>query len=158
MTTISRPSRQAPALVRRSNALTSRLLRLGLPMGPNGLLTVRGRTTGEPRTAPVAVVEIDGHRYLMGAYGDVQWTRNLRAAGEADFSLHGRTEHVIARELEGADAVAFFRDTLPEFIGRLPWFGRAFSKTFLPLVGPELLKDPDAAVASHPVFELRRIG
>ena len=51
------PMTQAPALVRASNPLTRRLLRLGLPMGPNVLLTVRGRSSGLPRTAPVAVAE-----------------------------------------------------------------------------------------------------
>ncbi|TAL05614.1 MAG: deazaflavin-dependent nitroreductase, partial [Chloroflexota bacterium] len=39
---------QAPAFVRASNPLTRRMLRLGMPMGPNVLLTVRGRTSGLP--------------------------------------------------------------------------------------------------------------
>ncbi len=147
--------RQAPALVRHSNSLTSALLRLGVSMGPNGLLTVRGRTSGQLRTAPVAVVELDGRRYVIGAYGDVQWTRNLRAAGEADFRLHGRTDHVTARELDRAAATAFFRETLPGFVAGLPWVGRLFARVFFGIVGPELLNDPDRAAATRPVFELR---
>ncbi len=57
------------------------LLRRGMPMGPNAMLTVRGRKTGEPRTAAVAVLEVDGRRWILGAYGEVNWVRNLRAAG-----------------------------------------------------------------------------
>lgn len=128
----------APALVRASNPLTSRLLRLGMPMGPN-VLTVKGRTSGEPRSAPVAIVEIDGRRWIMGAYGEA----------------HGRTEHVRATELDRAAAVEFFRDTLPGFIGRLPWFGRAFGRALFSLVAREIVHDPERAAVTQPVFELR---
>jgi deazaflavin-dependent oxidoreductase (nitroreductase family) len=147
--------RTAPSLIRASNPLASRLLRLGLPVGPNGLLTVRGRTSGQARTAPVAVAEIDGRRYMIGAYGDVQWTRNLRAAGEADFTLHGITEHVIATELDRAEATEFFAETLPTFVGRLPWFGRAFARLLFGLAAREIISEPERAAAIHPVFEVR---
>ena len=73
-----------------SNPVTRRLLRAGLPMGPNTLLTVRGRTSGVPRSAPVAIVAVDGRRYVIGAYRDVQRVRNLRAAGTAVVRLDGR--------------------------------------------------------------------
>src|SRR5919107_4399524 len=109
---------RAPWLVRASNPLTNRLMRLGMPMGPNVPLTVRGRTSGLPRTAPVAVVEFDGHRYVIGAYGDVQWVRNLRAAGEASIKVGGRDVAVNAVELDPAASQAFYAETLPAFIGR----------------------------------------
>src|SRR5918994_5076444 len=103
----------APAFVRASNPLTRRLLRLGMPMGPNVLLTVRGRTTGLPRSTAVAVAELDGRRWIIGAYGNVQWVRNLRAAGAAEIRVHGRTEPVTARELDRAEATKFYARTLP---------------------------------------------
>ena len=145
---------QAPALVRKSNPLTSRLLRAGMPMGPNLLLTVRGRTSGEPRTAPVAVVDGGGRRWVIGAYGDVQWTRNLRAAGEGDIESHGRIEHVAARELSEEEAVVFFRDVLRPYVAHLPLIGRLFGRVFFRLVGSEVLTDPERAAATRPVFEL----
>ena len=118
-----------------------------------GLLMVTPHgTTSLP--LPARVVSYEGRRYLIGAYGDVQWTRNLRAAGEAEFRLHGRTEHVTARELDRTAATAFFRDTLPGFVSRLPWFGRLFAAVFLRLVGPELLSDPERAAVTRPVFEI----
>ena len=145
----------APAFVRASNPLTRRLLRIGLPMGPNVLLTVRGRTSGVPRTAPVAIPEIDGRRYVIGAYGDVQWVRNLRAAGEADIAIHGRTEHVRAIELDHAAAIDFFARTLPGYVARLPLVGRVFAGILFRVAAPEVLNDPERAAATRPVFELR---
>jgi len=123
-------------------------------MGPNGLLTIRGRSSGQPRTAPIAITEIDGRRYVIGAYGDVHWTRNLRTAGEADVTLHGRQEHVRATELDRAAAEQFFGVTLLGYVARFPWFGRAFARVLFGLVGPEILSDPAKAAATRPVFEL----
>jgi deazaflavin-dependent oxidoreductase (nitroreductase family) len=148
---------QVPALVRYSNPLTRWLLRRGLPMGPNGLLTVRGRSSGQPRTAPVAIAEIDGHRYVIGAYGEAHWVRNLRVAGQGDIRLHGRTEHIAATELEPEAATTFFGETLPGYIRRLPWFGRLFARILFRLAAPEINADPARAAATRPVFELQSI-
>ena len=145
---------QAPSIIRKSNSLTSRLLRAGLPMGPNLLLTVRGRSSGQPRTFPVAVVQVEGRRGIAGASGDVQWTRNLRAAGEAELEAHGHTEHVQARELSRDEATLWFRDVFQPYVGRLPFAGRLFGRAFFRLVGPEFLGDPERAAATRPVFEL----
>jgi len=46
--------------VRLSNMLTTILVRAGVKVGPIHLLTVRGRTSGQPRTTPVAAVEQHG--------------------------------------------------------------------------------------------------
>jgi len=65
--------------VRASNALAAALLRMGVPLGPMILLTVRGRKSGQPRTTPVAITEQDAHRIIVGTFGDVNWVRNVRA-------------------------------------------------------------------------------
>ena len=144
----------APAIVRTWNPLVRRLLRIGVPMGPNVLLTVRGRVSGEPRTAPVAVAAIGGHRYVIGAYGEVNWVRNLRAAGEADIDIHGRHERVRAIELDREAAVVFFRDTVPSYTARFPRLGRAFLTALFRSVAPEVVEDPERAAETRPVFEL----
>jgi deazaflavin-dependent oxidoreductase (nitroreductase family) len=154
--TLNRPAGQVPAFIRWSKPLTGAAIRVGVPMGPNTLMTVRGRTSGEPRTFPVAVAPIDGHRYVIAVYGDVNWSRNLRAAGEADIRVGGgRTEHVIAHELDQAEATTFFAETLPGFIRRLPWFGRLFGAALFRFVAPEIGSDPARAALGRPVFELR---
>ncbi|HLX35444.1 MAG TPA: nitroreductase family deazaflavin-dependent oxidoreductase [Candidatus Limnocylindrales bacterium] len=152
---IPRPPSEAPAFVRLSNHLVEALLRRGVPMGPNTFMTVRGRKSGAPRTAAVAVMETAGRRYIIGAYGDVQWVRNLRAAGEATVRLHGRDAHVTAHELDRDEAIAFFGRTLPAYIHAFPWFGRAFARVFFGLVGPEFLNDPEKAAQTRPVFALQ---
>jgi deazaflavin-dependent oxidoreductase (nitroreductase family) len=149
---------RAPRFVRSTNRLTSRLLRAGLPMGPNTVLTVRGRTSGVPRSAPVAIMETDGRRYVIGAYGNVQWVRNLRAAGEGTIRVHGQEISVEARELDQAEAVNFFGVILPGYVARFPWFGRAFARLLFGLVGKEVLEDPERAAQTRPVFELTIAG
>lgn len=145
---------RAPWFVRAPNSLVLRLMRIGLPMGPNVPMTVRGRTTGVPRTTAVAVSEIAGRRYVIGAYGDVHWVRNLRAAGEATLRVDGADVHVRATELDPQAARTFFAETIPGYIARFPRLGRAFLRFLFRLVSPDLLNDPVKAAATRPVFEL----
>ena len=137
-------------LVRLVDPLVRRLLALGLPMGPNTLLTVRGRKSGQPRAAGVAVVEIGARRWVTGAYGDVHWVRNLRAAGEAEIRSNGQTQHVIARALTVEEAAVFYRDVLAPYVRGLPPLARLASSLF----ARDALTDPDGAAKTHPVFEL----
>jgi len=149
---------RAPGFVRMPDAPVQWLLRHGAPLGPNALLSIRGRTSGQIRTAPIAITEVDGRRYVIGAYGDVNWTRNLRAAGEADVQIHGRSEHVRAVELDAAAAEEFFGVTLPRYVAHFPWFGRAFARLLFGAVAPEVLSDPARAAQTRPVFELTSVS
>ena len=90
------------------NMFARRLLRAGTPMGPNALVTIRGRTSGLPRTTPLAIVEHAGRRWIWAPFGEVDWVRNLRAAGEATITVGRRTEEVTAIELDPAERVVFF--------------------------------------------------
>ena len=145
----------APWLIRAPNRMVRWLLTKGAPMGPNVAMTVRGRTSGVPHTFPVAVSPIDGRHYVIGAYGDVNWTRNLRAAGEATIHQKGRDLHVTAHELGADDARAFYGVQLPSYIAHFPAIGRVFGRLLFGAVAPEILNDPEKAAASRPVFELR---
>jgi deazaflavin-dependent oxidoreductase (nitroreductase family) len=151
---VARDPSAAPWWVRAPGPLFEAALRLGLPAGPNRLVTVRGRKTGTPRTLPIAVAVIDGHRYVIGAYGDVQWVRNLRATGEASVREKGRDVPYRSHELNRAEAEDFFGRIIPAYIGRFPWFGRAFARLLFGMVGPEVLNDPARAAETRPVFEL----
>ena len=139
-----------PLPVRWLDPLVRRLLAMGMPMGPNTLLTVRGRTSGEPRTVGVALVQVAERRWVVGAYGDVHWVRNLRAAGEGEVLLSGTPWHVRAEEYGTAEAAAWFRDMLAPQIQEMPFLRRLASSLF----AHELLADPDGAALGHPVFEL----
>lgn len=144
----------APAYVRAPNALVRSLLRLGMPLGPNTLLTVRGRTSGQPRTVPVAVTEADGRRFVIGAYGDVHWVRNLRAAGGGEILLHGHPTTISAVELDTAEAERFYRDIVGPYLASVPRILQVLVRAVFRRVAPDILTDPSMAAKKRPVFEL----
>jgi deazaflavin-dependent oxidoreductase (nitroreductase family) len=99
-----------PSWVPFFNPIARRLIAAGVPMGPDVLLTVRGRKSGLPRTTPVAICEHAGRRGLISPFGETDWVRNLRAAGRATITVRRRTEEVTAVELGPAEAADFIRD------------------------------------------------
>lgn len=145
---------QAPAFVRLANAFVTRLARAGVPTGPNVLLTVRGRKSGEQRTTPVAVVEVEGRRWVQSPFGEVNWVRNLRAAGEATLTVRRRHENVVARELQEGEAVRFYTDVLAPYLRRQ----RGGTRLARVLRLSDVLTDPVGAARRHPVFELEAAG
>jgi deazaflavin-dependent oxidoreductase (nitroreductase family) len=126
------------------------LLAAGTPMGFNGLITIRGRKSGLPRTTPVAIIEVSGRRWVWAPWGDVHWVRNLRAAGRATITLRRRNEDVRATELDPAERIEFFRDVLGPLARRIP-FGVWFIRTF---DGVDL-NHPVEAAEGRRVFELK---
>jgi len=132
------------------NAIAKPLLAAGVPLGPNGLLTVRGRRSGLPRTTPLAVIDVAGRRWVWSPWGEVKWVRNLRAAGRATVQFRRRTEEVTATELNPSERVAFYRDVVAP-IARSIRGGVWFIRT---LDGVDV-NDPVAAAKDRPVFELR---
>jgi hypothetical protein len=50
-------------------------------------LRVAGHRSGRRRTVLLGLLRADGHWFLGHPNGDVAWTRNLDAAGEAELSL-----------------------------------------------------------------------
>jgi len=145
-----------PGLVGFFNPLAQRMLGIGVPMGPNALITVRGRKSGEPRTTPVALIEIDGKRWVSSPFGDVNWVRNLRAAGQATLTFGRREELVTAKELTEGEKVAFFRDLMGPFVRRIPLgLGRLMLGSVLG--AKDIVDDPVGAAQRHPVFELHAV-
>jgi deazaflavin-dependent oxidoreductase (nitroreductase family) len=76
-----------PPFVPIFNAIAKPLLAAGVPFGFNRLVTIRGRKSGQPRTTPLAVIEVAGRRWVWAPWGEVQWVRNLRAAGRATITV-----------------------------------------------------------------------
>jgi deazaflavin-dependent oxidoreductase (nitroreductase family) len=145
--------RAVPRVVPLFNHLAKPLVAAGMPMGPNGLLTVRGRTSGELRSTPLAIIEADGRRWVWSPWGDVHWVRNLRAAGAATVKVHRTEREVEAVELDAAQRVEFFRETFGPYARRIP-FGARFVRLF---DGVDL-NDPVAAAEGRAVFELYPVG
>jgi len=65
-----------------------------------GILRYRGRTTGKAYRTPMNVFRHDDHMVFALTYGpDVQWVKNVLAAGELDVQTMGRTLHLVEPEL-----------------------------------------------------------
>src|SRR5439155_3199797 len=141
---------QVPSFVPVFSPLALRLIRMGVPLGPNALLTVRGRNSGLMRTNPVAVLARGGRRWVIGTFGEVNWVRNLRAAGEAVLTTGRRRESMHAVELTQAEAADFFANVVLPYVGN-----SAIKRWLLGLLGAsDILRDPAGAATSRPVFEL----
>lgn len=141
-----------PSWVPFFNPIARLLLAAGVPMGPDVLLTVRGRKSGLPRTTPVAICECDGRRGVISPFGEVNWVRNLRAAGSATISVGRRSEEVTAVELGPEEAAAFIRDVLAPRARQTRvgmWFVRHVDHIDI--------DHPAAAARGCPVFEFHPV-
>jgi hypothetical protein len=115
--------------------------------GPSRLhvLSVRGRKSGRVHSVPVGVIEVAGPRYLVGPYGETDWSRNARAAGEVRLSRGGHSERFWVVEAGTEEAVPVLRGYLRLVRVVRPYFDAT----------PE---SPDEAFTAeaktHPVFRL----
>ena len=145
-----------PSLVHRLNPLVHRLLRLGVPMGSNVLLTVRGRKTGQPHEFPVAVLEAGDRMFLFSPFGEVNWVHNLRAAGTATIR-RGRQQDTVAASPVPPDQAAEHLETGLRPILSVPVFGSMICGWY-GIDRTSTKADYLAAARRHPAFELRRVG
>jgi len=116
-----------------SRMMNPLLMKLGL----FPTLAVRGRRSGEWRTVPVNVLELDGQRYLVAPRGDTQWSRNLRSAGRGELRTRSGTETFAAIEVPDADKPPI----IDAYVAR--WGGQVKSQF-------KDLPDP----TEHPVFRI----
>ena len=145
------PVQRAPGITRLLNPIAKLLLGAGVPLATNVLVTVPGRVSGQPRTTPLAIIEVDGRRWVWSPWGDVQWVRNLRAAGHATVTVRRTKEEVTATELDPAERIAFFRDILAPYARSLRG-----GMTFVRLVDGVDLNHAVEEAEGRPVFELQR--
>jgi len=81
------------------NAAVGALTSWGISLYGTRILAVRGRKSGEWRTAPVNVLSYEGRRYLVAPRGHTQWVRNLRANDTGEIRLGRKRETFHAIEL-----------------------------------------------------------
>jgi deazaflavin-dependent oxidoreductase (nitroreductase family) len=134
------------------NPITKVLLAAGVPLGPNEVITVSGSKSGLPRSTPVAIIAVGGGRWIWAPWGEVQWVRNLRAAGRATITVRGRTQDVTATELDSTERVGFFRVILGP-LARNALFGVSFYR----IADQVDLDQPVEAAESRPAFELHPV-
>lgn len=118
------------------------LARLGLS-GRVHLLTTVGRRTGNERTLPVSVTELDGRRYVVSPYGIRPWVLNVRAGGQCWLRKGRRREQVNLTELDAEAAVPILRRYYEENGITRPYFDVTPQSA-----GPEWVREAPI----HPVF------
>jgi deazaflavin-dependent oxidoreductase (nitroreductase family) len=127
------------------NSVFRLMTRLGLGASYRYILTVPGRKTGRLYATPVDVIEVAGNRWLVAAYGPVNWVRNARAAGEVTLSRGGRSEKSRVVEPDARTAIPVLRAYIDEIKVTRPYFD----------ANPD---SPDDAIAAeltrHAVFRL----
>jgi hypothetical protein len=118
------------------------LLRRGLRIGSQHLLSVQGRTTGTIRSTPVSIATIGPERYIVAAFADAAWVANVRAAGAGTLARGSVAESVRLVELpidaRGPMLAAF----LEQVRGGVRFFGSS---------DPEVVT---AAADRYPVFRV----
>ena len=123
------------------------LTRHGVSVLGSRVLAVKGRTTGQWRTTPVNLLELDGRRYLVSPRGEGQWVRNLRAAGDGELRVGNKVERFRAVELPDDDKA----DVLRAYLKR--W--KLEVGVFFDGVGPDSSDEQLRAIAPrHPAFEV----
>lgn len=129
------------------NRAVAGLTRAGISVWGSRVLTVRGRSSGLPRSTPVNLLTHDDQRYLVAPRGHTQWVRNLRVAGEGELRVGRRSEHFTAVELPDAEKVEILRAYLRRWKAEVGiFFGGVGAKSS----DEDLLRiAPD-----HPVFRL----
>jgi deazaflavin-dependent oxidoreductase (nitroreductase family) len=108
---------RAPARTKLLNPITTTLMRLGVRPDPRmALLTIRGRKTGHDHTVPMGVFDRGGRKYIVAAFGEVNWVLNLRAAGAVTLSQGKRTARYAAEQVHGEEAALVLRDCLAAYL------------------------------------------
>ncbi len=101
----------------------------GISLLGSRVLVVRGRKSGEPRSNPVNLLELDGERYLVAPRGNTQWVRNARAAGGGELHLGKKVEAVELAELPVDQRVPVLRVYLTKWGWEVGRFVEGLSKS-----------------------------
>src|SRR4029450_13806606 len=91
------------------NPFVELLTRRGISVLGSRVLAVKGRTSGEWRSTPVNLLELEGRRYLVSPRGETQWVRNIRVAGGGELRVGKKTEAFNSREIEDKEKVPLLR-------------------------------------------------
>jgi len=129
------------------NPTVAALTRAGLSFWGSRILRVRGRTSGEWRSAPVNLLTLDGKQYLVAPRGSTQWVRNLRATWAGELLLGTKVQPFRAIELSDDGKVPIMRAYLKRW--------KAEVGIFFQGVGPDSSDDEIRRIApDHPVFRI----
>lgn len=119
---------------------------LGITPNYMETLEVVGRKSGKVISFPVAIALLDGQRYLVSMLGeDVQWVRNVRAAGGKATLRSGKREEIQLEEV----AVEARSHILKAYLKRAPG-----ARPHIPVHKDAPLTEFEKIAAQFPVFKV----
>lgn len=131
-TTFTDPPRWMELATRVFNRPVVALQRLGVAFGPTSVLTLPGRKSGKLRAAPVAVLTVDGQRYVVAVYEGSDWVANARAAGWGMLARGRKRERVTLTELGLAQRTELMRSLPAEAPSAAGFYRMRFGIDFAP--------------------------
>ena len=134
---------------RAANTVMTGMIRLGVG-GPSSyhLLTTTGRTSGQPRTTPVILLEMDAQRWLVSPYGNVGWVHNVRATSRVSLRRGRTSEALGASEVDADTAGPVLQRYVREASITAPFFDAKADDPAERFV---------AEASRHPVFRLTAV-
>jgi deazaflavin-dependent oxidoreductase (nitroreductase family) len=132
------------------NAVVAAMTRAGISVWGSRVLRVRGRKSGEWRSAPVNLLTYEGKRYLVAPRGQTQWARNLRASGTGELLLGTRVEPFRAVEIGDEEKVPILRAYLKRWKAEVGVFFSGVSAS-----SPE--ESLRRIAPDHPVFRIEAV-
>jgi hypothetical protein len=133
-------------IARGANRVSAILFSLGILPDYTATLEVIGRTSGRKVTLPIVVARFNGQRYLVSMLGEnVQWVRNVRAAGgRAALQRRGR-EEILLEEVPAEQRAPILKAYLRRAPGARP---------HVPVDKDAPVAEFEKVAATFPVFQV----
>jgi hypothetical protein len=115
---------------------------------PNYLVTleVAGRQSGKVISLPLAMIAINGERYLVSMLGEAaNWVQNIKAAGDKATLRHGIPEQVLLEEIAASRRAPI----LPVYLQSAPG-----ARPHIPVSQDAPVSEFEKIVAQYPVFRV----
>ena len=112
-------------------------------------LEVVGRKSGKIVSFPLAMVMMNGERYLVSMLGeDTNWVRNVRATGGRARLVHGMSEQVFLEEVDSNQRASILKAYLQIAPGARPHF---------PISKDAPISEFEKIASKYPVFRLEKV-
>ncbi|TMB87546.1 MAG: DUF385 domain-containing protein [Chloroflexi bacterium] len=129
------------------NPTVAAMTRAGISVWGSRILRVKGRTSGEWRSAPVNLLKYEGKQYLVAPRGQTQWVRNMRVAQAGELLLGTKVEPFKAVEVTDSEKIPILRAYLKKWKAEVGVFFSGVSAD-----SPEA--DLRRIAPDHPVFRI----
>ncbi len=140
-----RPNRLAKIINKAYETLHS------LGIFPNRYVTLEvvGRKSGKVVSFPLAMVVLNGERYLVSMLGEeANWVKNVRAAGGKARLVHGKKEQVLLEEIDIKQRAPILKAYLQIAPGARP---------HIPVSKDAPLSEFEQIASKYPVFRLETV-